>query len=51
MAISAAEHLLPPNATPLEQALAAGTGGRVSAIPAPIDTIKRPHQTPAAFLP
>lgn len=45
-----AAHLLPPNATPYEQALAT-TLGRLSAVPVPIDLIKRPEATPGAFLP
>jgi phage tail P2-like protein len=45
-----ADHLLPSNATPLEEAMA-GAGKRIQAIPVPIDLIKRPLQTPATFVP
>lgn len=50
LAIDYKDHLLPPNATDAERALATVTG-RVTAIPTPIDIVKRPMQTPAAFLP
>lgn len=45
-----AEHLLPQSASPLEQVFAAA-GGRLQAIPTPIETVKRPYQVPAQFLP
>lgn len=48
--MSEIEHLLPANATPLEQTFAA-SAARVQRIPVPIDTVKRPLDTPAAFLP
>ncbi len=48
--VTYAEHLLPANASQLEKVLA-GAGARTQTIPVPIDTIKRPDQTPTAFLP
>lgn len=48
--IPRSEHLLPPNATPAEQSVATITR-RVDDIPAPIDVMHRPAETPAAFLP
>lgn len=44
------DHLLPRNATRLEQVLSS-SAHRVQAIPAPIDTVKRPAVAPEAFLP
>jgi phage tail P2-like protein len=45
-----ADHLLPPNASPLMQTVA-GAQASVQRIPVPIDTIKTPQKTPQDFLP
>lgn len=42
--------LLPQNATPLEQTFAEA-GARITAIPVPIDLLKRPADVPQPFLP
>jgi hypothetical protein len=44
-------HILPSNASPLERLMAASGAHRIDGIPVPIDTIKRPFEAPAAFLP
>ena len=43
-------HLLPTNASPLEQIIAV-SGERIQAIPVPIDTVSQPYKVNAAFLP
>ena len=50
MVIAFAEHLLPPNATALEQVISA-VGKRVQDIPVPIDLLKRPLEVPEPFMP
>ncbi|MGJ4927468.1 phage tail protein I [Bradyrhizobium sp. HKCCYLRH3095] len=50
MAIAYADHLLPPNATALEQVISA-VGTRVQDVPVPIDLLKRPLEVPEPFLP
>jgi hypothetical protein len=50
MAVSYTEHLLPPNASALEQVISA-TAKRVQDIPVPIDLLKRPLEVPESFLP
>lgn len=44
------DHLLPPNATDAERAVAT-VAKRVTDVPTPIDIVKRPLETPANFLP
>lgn len=50
LAIDYRDHLLPPNATDAERAVATLLK-RVTDIPTPIDVVKRPRSTPSAFLP
>lgn len=50
MGQSPADHLLPPNSSPDERTVAATTA-RITQVPAPIDLLKRPFETPAAFVP
>ncbi|PYF05039.1 phage tail P2-like protein [Rhodopseudomonas faecalis] len=45
-----AEHLLPPNASPLMETLAAA-GARLQRLPVPLDLLKRPYETPDGFVP
>lgn len=48
--LTRSDHLLPPNASAAEQRVAALTA-RINAVPAPIDLLKRPLETPKDFLP
>lgn len=48
--MSSTEHLLPPNATPAERALALAVA-RLSAVPVGLEALWRPAACPAALLP
>jgi Phage tail protein (Tail_P2_I) len=50
MSLTPDDHLLPAHAAPLEQVIAA-SGRRIQAIPVPIDTVARPYEVNASFLP
>ncbi|UZE51126.1 phage tail protein I [Rhodopseudomonas sp. P2A-2r] len=50
MSLTPDDHLLPANAAPLEQVIAA-SGRRIQAIPVPIDTVSQPYEVKASFLP